>query len=117
MITRLTPTAEIVARGERDGTLTVSQIATSQIQWSKIAHIGPVCALEWSPDGTWLASGGRDGVVHVFQATSGVRCASLTHGRPVKRLEWSLDSRSLCVASGQIVHLIRLASADEGIVS
>jgi WD40 repeat protein len=117
MITRLTPTAETVACGERDGTLTVSQIATSQIQWSQFAHTGPVLALEWSPDGTWLASGGHDGMVHVFQATTGVCCASLPHGRAVKRLDWSPDSRSLCAASGRLIHLIRLTLTDEGIVS
>lgn len=115
MITRLIPTATAIARGERDGTLAVCEIATSQITWRKNAHIGPVCALEWSPDGAWLASGGRDGMIRIFQATTGVCRISFTHGRPVKRLEWSPDSQSLCAASGRLVHLIRLPPTAEGL--
>jgi WD40 repeat protein len=109
---RLAPNARALARGERDGTLIVSHIATSQVYWSQAAHPAPICALEWSPDGLWLASGGRDGMVRIFQADNGFCCMSLEHGRPVRRLLWAPDSQSLCAISGRTLHLIQLSYPD-----
>lgn len=114
MLTRFLSTASMVARGAQDGTLTVYDLATSQIQWSQQVHDGPVTALEWSPDGAWLASGGRDGLVRLYQTTSGRCLFSFNHGRAVGRLEWSPDSQQLCVASGQDIHLLCVSTLNDG---
>jgi WD40 repeat protein len=108
MVTRFLPGATTVARGEPDGTLTVYDHDTSQIHWSQQVHRGSITALEWSPDGAWLASGGGDGLVYLFQTTSGLCSCSFEHGRAVQRLEWSPDSRQLCITSGHRIHVLRI---------
>jgi WD40 repeat protein len=110
MLTRLLPNTTMVACGAPDGTLTVYDQTTSQIQWSQQIHNGTILALEWSPDGAWLASGGQDGLVHLFQVASGLCCCSFDHGHAVERLDWSPESQHLCVASGQTLHLLRITS-------
>lgn len=108
MLTRLNPQTSLIARGERNGTLSIYQRATSQMIWLVEAHNGPVTTLEWSPDGCWLASGGRDGMVHFWRVATGDRQYSFVHGRAVKHLCWSPDSAGLVATSGQTIHLVRL---------
>ncbi|MEO9030054.1 MAG: hypothetical protein ABI413_14690, partial [Ktedonobacteraceae bacterium] len=56
--------------------------------------------------GLLLASGGRDGMVHVWQAATGTHVCSFSHGRTVKYLNWSPDGRCLSSTSGQTIHLL-----------
>ncbi|MEO9031462.1 MAG: WD40 repeat domain-containing protein, partial [Ktedonobacteraceae bacterium] len=91
MITCFHPTGSSFARGERDGMLSVCQLATSALLWMQEAHTGPISTLAWSPTGLLLASGGRDGMVHVWQAATGTHVCSFSHGRTVKYLNWSPD--------------------------
>jgi WD40 repeat protein len=63
--------------------------------------------LSWSPDGRWLAFGGRDGVVHIRSARSGEETHVYDrHGAMVRALAWSPDS-SLLASGGEdgLVHV------------
>ena len=105
MITCVDPTGASLARGERSGILSVSHLATSTPRWTQEAHTGPISALAWSPTGLLLASGGHDGVVHIWQASTGALVCSFSHERPVKCLSWAPDGRILSAASGRTIHL------------
>src|SRR6266851_246617 len=63
-------------------------------------HTGPVFAMAWSPDSRHIASGGADGTVQVWVASTGGNV--LTYGGHydvVDAVAWSPDSRRIASAS------------------
>lgn len=105
MITSIHPSGLYLAHGERDGTLSVCQLATSTLLWSQQAHQRKVTVLAWSPDGTCLASGGCDGQVYLWRTATGELLGSFCHGRAVKHLRWSWDASHLTASSGTRLHV------------
>ncbi|KAF7682973.1 Cell division cycle protein 20 like protein [Astathelohania contejeani] len=53
------------------------------------AHTDEVCGLKWSPDGKYLASGGNDNLVKIWQlGNTSPRCILEGHQSAVKALAW-----------------------------
>ena len=64
-------------------------------------HVCGVAALAVAPDGSWLASGGYDGTVRVWDATSGNALRTFTgHAREIQTLAVAPDGSWLASASG-----------------
>lgn len=105
MMTRFHLTRSLLARGERGGTLSVCRFPADSLLWAREAHIGPITALAWDPQAHLLASGGRDGLVHVWQAATGTRICTFSHGRKVACLSWSEDGSCLSSASGSTIQI------------
>ena len=56
--------------------------------------------MAWSPNGKYIASGGVDTTVQVWDATTGTRINSFTgHSKAVESVSWSPDSRYVASAS------------------
>lgn len=73
------------------------------------AHAAEVTALAVSPDGSWIASGARNGEIRVFQRSDGAEAASLQiDDGSVAGLAW--------IGGGSAVHTepLRLVSAGQG---
>lgn len=51
-------------------------------------HTQEVCGLRWSPDGRYLASGGNDNVVNVWEASGRNVHKYTSHTAAVKALAW-----------------------------
>jgi WD40 repeat protein len=68
-------------------------------------HAGGALALAWSSDGAWLASGGQDGHVRLFDATG--RCqAELECGKGwVTHVGWSPSSDCVAAAAGKLLRI------------
>jgi WD40 repeat protein len=77
-------------------------VATGQKLYSiASASGGAVIAIAFSPDGSLLAYGGQDNVVHVLDAASGREIIALTsHSDRIIGLGWSPDGTRLASASG-----------------
>lgn len=71
------------------------------------AHTEDVHAVSWSPDGTSIASAGRDQSVFVWQPASGdIVCTYREHSGLTYALSWSPDSKYLASAgSDKAVHV------------
>lgn len=100
MIACLNPAQSCMAHGERTGSLFISQVITSKVLWMhERAHQGKITALDWSADSQWLASGGRDGMIRIWNARTGERWCTFPHGRPVRQLRWAPDMRTIASTS------------------
>jgi WD40 repeat protein len=93
MLTTILLTRFLLASGDTQGELSVSSLLSHQTHWCvPYAHQGMITALAWSPDGHLLASGGLDGLVHVWKANTGELLHSFCHGAQVEQLRWSPGS-------------------------
>jgi WD40 repeat protein len=58
-------------------------------------HDGAVWAVDWSSDGRWIASGGADGTVHIWDVNEGKTVDVIQVGGIVRSVAWSPDSTRL----------------------
>ena len=77
------------------------------------AHSSFVKAVAWSPCGQWLASGGDDKMIYVYDAkTFEVKWLLRGHANLVMSVSWSPDGTRL--ASGSLDKTVRLWDASTG---
>ncbi len=69
-------------------------------QRTLIGHRHEVTSVSWSPDGTRLATGSRDGTAKVWDAASGRELLTLRgHAGPVLSVAWSPDGQRLATGN------------------
>lgn len=80
----------VLAHADAEGAVWVTTLLSHQLRWRvPQAHHGMVTALAFSPDGLYLASGGQDSQVQVWNTETGALCQTFLHGSPVEQLHWS----------------------------
>lgn len=90
MLTAILLTHFLLAHADARGELSVSTLLSHQLHWRiPQAHQGAITVLAFSPDGLFLASGGEDGQVQVWDTETGALRHAFCHGSPVEQLHWS----------------------------
>ena len=74
--------------------------ATGQQRAALTGHTGAVTAVAIAPDGTWLASAGRDGSVRIWDPVTGGISAVMRVDSWLEDCAWSPSSQSLAAAGG-----------------
>lgn len=114
------------ASGSRDCSIQLYDIRIPRLQTSKWinAHEQEVCGLQWSPDGSLLASGGNDNCMFIWDprfVRSGPRgCIPVLrmeeHNAAVKGIAWSPRSDGLIASGGGTAdRSIRIWSCNESL--
>jgi WD40 repeat protein len=93
----------LATAGPWDNWIGVWDAATGRLLHHLSGHTNGVMAVHWSPDGKYLASGGGDRVIRVWDA-AGLEVRALSAGRiPIQSLAWSPDGKALLSASQEPV--------------
>jgi WD40 repeat protein len=105
-------TANLVARGGDDGTLRVVRLQVPSLREEEVfawpGHSGPVSALGWSPSGQYIATGGEDGQVLLWELERGTQCGAFPLQGPreaITALAW-LDDCKLAVSKGDALTIL-----------
>ena len=96
-----------VAAGTPDGFIFLIDLEGLAITLRIRAHDAPIWALSYSPNGKWIASGGRDKTVNVWNIDTGSKQAVFySHPAPVGDLTFSPDSQLIASSSfgGNVKH-------------
>lgn len=85
------------------------------------AHCQEICGLTWSPDGKYLASGGNDNVLNIWQSLDGSRAPDQPlftmnqHNAAVKAVAWCpWQPHVLASGGGTADRTIRLWNCNNG---
>ena len=90
----------VLSSGSRDSNILQHDMRTSRYFVKFTGHQQEVCGLRWSPDGRYLASGGNDNKLGVWELTSDSPVAMVSaHTAAVKALAWS-PFKANCIATG-----------------
>lgn len=110
---------ELIAAGARDGTISLINLEANDVNAS-LKHL-EICSLSFSQDGKYLASGGNDNTVNIWQAPffddSRPLYSFTSHLAAIKALAWNpLNTRSslLATGGGAADKTIKLWNAKEG---
>jgi len=63
------------------------------------AHVGAITAINWSHDGSTLATSGEDGQVKVWARSGMLRTVLVQQGRPIYSVSWSPGSNKILFSS------------------
>jgi WD40 repeat protein len=112
--TAVAPDNVQVASASKDGTVILRQLTTGVVETTIVpAHNNWVTCLAYSDDGNWVASGGRDQFVRIWNARTGTPVLGpLNHGGWVYAIALSPDG-SLLASAGEN-GVIRLWATSSG---
>jgi len=100
-----------LATGGHDGVIRVTD-SRSGNSTTFTGHRGEICALSWSMDGAYLASGGNDNQVYIWGSHVQKR---VPHDSPIQSLAWGNSGILYTGESGESgqIQMIRMKSDDE----
>ncbi|MBN1284615.1 MAG: serine/threonine protein kinase [Anaerolineae bacterium] len=98
-----------IASASHDHTVRIWDVATGTVLIVLAGHTERVSTVAWSPDGSYIASGGQDGSVRIWRASDGKELGTMGPWGWIWSVAWSPDGTRLAVGSGdervRICHL------------
>jgi len=110
----------LLASGGREGVVQIHDVRVAQHQVASLSgHTQEVCGLDWSPDGSVLASGGNDNCVQLWDWGGGAVSSPLhsitAHQSAVKAVSWCpWQAGVLATAGGTVDRTVRCWSISGG---
>jgi WD40 repeat protein len=86
-----------------DCRVTVFDVSTGERLQSWVSACQGIAALQWSPDSQWIAVGGLDGSLIIYDAVKSREVKALRlSGDPWSQIAWSPDARTLAAVSSPV---------------
>jgi WD40 repeat protein len=70
-----------------------------------IPHQDQLNALAFSPDGVWLAAGGNDGILQIWEVHSAKPRLQIAHSERLRAVAWTPDGARLATGAGAAAHV------------
>ena len=86
--------------------------STRGLERTFFGHSGSVLTVDWSPDGTKVASGSSDDTVKIWNPDTGAVEKTLSHSGDVRQIAWSPDGTVLASASND--YTVNIWNANTG---
>jgi len=109
-VAAMLPDQQTLVSGGSDGVLRFHAWPTPQPK--QLAADKNLSAVVASADGSWFATAGQDGIIHVLKTADGAEQRTMKHGCPIRALALSSDNALL--ASGGDDGVIRLWNPADG---
>jgi len=107
------PDGTLLATGDAEGGLRIWQVATGQLLWNFVGHVGWVWLVVFSADGQTLASCSSDKTIRLWDVNTGeCRKVLVGHTSSIWSVAFSPDSQTL--ASGGDEPIVRLWDVNTG---
>lgn len=91
----------VLSTGSRGGKIYNHDVRVQQHHFQTLDnHTQEVCGLKWSPDGKYLASGGNDNVINIWDANGRNTQSFTDHTAAVKALAWCPWQSNLLATGG-----------------
>ena len=98
------PASNHVALADASGAVSVFNVDTATLVWSKFAHELGASMIDWCDGADLIASAGQDGYIKLWHPQTGEVVKVLqVQGLWVERLKWSPDGNYLAAAAGKSI--------------
>jgi WD40 repeat protein len=94
------PSGKFLACSTLDRSICIWDLENTQMVRELPGHQDPVARVAYSRDGAWLASGGHDRILRLWDADFGALLASVSLGSRIQGLAFAPDNKSIYVAYG-----------------
>ena len=97
---------ELLALGSEDGQLKIFNNAGKAEKSVSNAHNSSIICLQWSPDGSTIATGGEDGFLKTWSKQAELRNSLVKDSTPIYSIKWNHDASFILYSTEKTLNIL-----------